>query len=112
MSVVLELDRLRYARVAPSAPSPRDPIAARATQVWDVIDPKNKAIARAEIYEGEDQWGVRLHDRAPEYEDSDLVRIVAHLLVWHAHCRTETVDVVLGRTHEHHTLVRVSGDYV
>ena len=49
-------------------------------------------------------------DRAPQMHDSDLIRIVAHLLVWHAHCRTETVDVVLARTHDHHTLVRVSGD--
>ena len=65
-----------------------------------------------EIFEGREQWGVRLFDRAPQMHESDLIRVVAHLLVWHAQCRTETVDVVLARTHDHHTLVRVSGDYV
>ena len=87
-------------------------VAAKAQQHWDFKDEAGRVFARAEIFEGREQWGVRLLDRAPHLHDSDLIRIVAHLLVWHAQCRTETVDVVLARTHEHHTLVRVSGDYV
>lgn len=107
----LALNRMRYARAAPER-SRVDAVSAKAQQHWDVIDEAGTAIARAEIFEGTEQWGVRLFDRAPQLDDSDLLRVAAHLLVWHAQCRTETVDVVLGRTHEHHTLVRVSGDYV
>jgi hypothetical protein len=55
---------------------------------------------------------VRVHDRAPNVEDDDLLRLIARLLVWHAKCPTDTVDVVLGRTHEHHTLVKVGPDFV
>lgn len=109
--VALSLDRMRYVRV-PAEKARVDATSAKAQQHWDVIDEAGVAIARAEIFEGNEQWGVRLFDRAPRLHDSDLIRIVAHLLVWHAQCRTETVDVVLARSHEHHTLVRVSGDYV
>lgn len=109
--VGLALDRMRYVRVAPQL-ARIDASSAKAQQHWDVIDESGATVARAEVYEGKEQWGVRLFDRAPHMHDSDLVRIIAHLLVWHAQCRTETVDVVLARTHEHHTLVRVSGDYV
>lgn len=104
-------NRMRYVRAAPGK-TRVDAVSAKAQQHWDVIDESGTAIARAEIFEGSEQWGVRLFDRAPQIEDSDLLRFVAHLLVWHAECRTEMVDVVLGRTHEHHTLVRVGGDYV
>ena len=107
----LALDRMRYQRVAPER-ARVDEVSARAQQHWDVIDEAGATIARAEVFEGREQWGVRLLDRAPHMHDSDLIRVVAHLLVWHAQCRTETVDVVLARSHEHHTLVRVSGDYV
>jgi hypothetical protein len=107
----LAVDRMKFVRVAPHV-AKVDAISAKAQQYWDVVDETGKPIARAEIFEGPEQWGVRLFDRAPQFHDSDLIRIVAHLLVWHAQCRTETVDVVLGRSHEHHTLVRVSGDYV
>lgn len=109
--VGLALDRMRYERVPPER-ARIDEVSARAQQHWDVSDEAGRTIARAEVFEGSEQWGVRLFDRAPEMHDSDLVRIVAHLLVWYAQCRTETVDVVLARTHEHQTLVRVSGDYV
>lgn len=107
----LTLDRMRYQRVPPER-ARIDDVSSRAQQHWDVIDESGATIARAEVFEGREQWGVRLFDRAPHLHDSDLVRVVAHLLVWHAQCRTETVDVVLARSHEHHTLVRVSGDYV
>ncbi|UJR80774.1 hypothetical protein [Sandaracinus amylolyticus] len=107
----LALDRMRYQRVPPQR-ARVDDVSTRAQQHWDVIDEAGTTIARAEVFEGREQWGVRLLDRAPNLHDSDLIRLVAHLLVWHAQCRTETVDVVLARTHEHHTLVRVSGDYV
>jgi hypothetical protein len=109
--IALALDRMRYQQVAREQ-ARVDDVSTRAQQHWDVIDESGVAIARAEIFEGREQWGVRLLDRAPRMHDSDLIRIVAHLLVWHASCRTETVDVVLARTHEHHVLVRVSGDYV
>jgi hypothetical protein len=107
----LALARMRYERVQPSGKL-IDEVSKRANQHWNIIDESNVIIARAEIFEGSEQWGVRFFDRAPALDDSDLLRVVAHLLVWHAQCATETVDVVLGRTHEHHTLVRVSGDYV
>lgn len=109
--VGLGLDRMKYVRV-PAERARVDATSPKAHQHWDVIDEHGKAIARAEVFEGNEQWGVRLFDRAPHMHDSDLIRVVAHLLVWHASCRTETVDVVLARTHDHHTLVRVSGDYV
>ena len=64
------------------------------------------------MFEGPEQWGVRVHDRAPQLEDSEILRLVARLIVWHAKCPTDTVDVVLGRTHEHHTLVKVGADFV
>lgn len=111
METGLALDRMRYVRIAPHA-GRVDGTSTKAQQHWDVVDETGATIARAEVFEGHEQWGVRFFDRAPQMHDSDLIRICAHLLVWHAQCRTETVDVVLARTHEHHTLVRVSGDYV
>ena len=83
-----------------------------AVQVWDVVAPNGAVFARAEVFPGEQQWGVRLSDRAPAIEDGDLLRMIARLLVWHVGCPADTVDVVLGRTHAHHTLVKVGGDYV
>ncbi len=106
---MIDLDSVSFLRVVP----PRvDQVAAMAQQHWDLRDERGQVFARAEIFEGHEQWGVRVHDRAPEIGDYDLVRLIARLLVWHAPCPTDTVDVVLGRTHEHHTLVKVGADFV
>ncbi len=99
----------RYVRTAPVV---LDSISKTAAQFWDVVGEDGKVLVHAEIFEGKEQWGVRVFDRAPHLDDATLVRLVAHVLVWHASCPTETVDVVLFRTQEHHTLVRVAGDYV
>ena len=104
-----EPDRVSMRRVAPTSV---DEVGARAQQHWDLADPEGRVFARAEVFEGREQWGVRLHDRAPELADAELLRLVAHLLVWHARCPTDTVDVVLGRSHEHHLLVKVGADFV
>lgn len=105
----VDLDSVKMIRVVP----PRvDEIARAAQQHWDFKDRSGRVFARAEVYEGAEQWGVRLHDRAPDVPDDDLLRLVAKLLVWHAKCPTDTVDVVLGRTHEHHTMVKVGADFV
>ncbi len=102
-----ELDRVRFERVEPPPPGIRPGVT-----VWDLSAPDGTVFARAEVFPGEQQWGVRLQDRAPAIDDEDLVRLVAKLLVWHVGCAADTVDVVLGRTHRHHTLVRVGADYV
>lgn len=107
--MTIEVDAVKIVRVVPPKV---DAVAARAQQHWDFKDPTGHVFARAEIFEGAEQWGVRVHDRAPTVPDEDLLRLVARLLVWHAHCPTDTVDVVLGRTHEHHTLVKVGADFV
>lgn len=96
-----------YEGAAPAAPA-----GARAVQRWEFLAPEGHVFAQAEVFEGEDQWGVRLADTAPAISDSDLLRLVARMLVWDIGCKADTVDVVLGRTHEHHALVRVGGDYV
>jgi hypothetical protein len=104
-----ELSSVKMYRVVP----PRvDRVAAHAQQHWDFRDEHGTVFARAEIFEGPEQWGVRVHDRAPDLPDDDLLRLVAQLLTWHAQCPTDTVDVVLGRTHEHHTLVKVGAEFV
>lgn len=109
--VPIEIDRLEYRRVA--APTKRDAISAKATQFWDVVDPTTQqAIALAEIFEKPDQWGVRLFDRAPSLDEVDLARVVAKLLVWHAACPVETVELWLARNNARQVMVRVSGDYV
>jgi hypothetical protein len=101
------IDQVEFLRVAP----PRGTVPG--VQIWDVIDPASgTAFARAEVFPGEIQWGVRLQDRAPALEDSDLLKLVARLLVWHVQCPADTVDVVLGRTRDHHALVKVGADYV
>jgi hypothetical protein len=107
--VSFEADAVKIYRVVPPKV---DEVAARAQQHWDFKDPNGHVFARAEIFEGTEQWGVRVHDRAPHLTDEELLKLVARLLVWHAHCPTDTVDVVLGRTHEHHTLVKVGADFV
>lgn len=104
-----DIDTVKIYRVVPPKV---DAVARRANQHWDFKDEKGFVFMRAEIYEGQEQWGVRVHDRAPQAEDQDLIRLVAKLLVWHAKCPTDTVDVVLGRSHEHHTLVKVGADFV
>jgi uncharacterized membrane protein (DUF2068 family) len=111
MDVPVEIDRLEIRRVAP--PAPHDATSRKATQFWDVVDPTTqKAIAHAEIFEKADQWGVRVFDRAPQLDETDLTRIVARLLVWHAGCTVETVDLWLARNGARSVMVRVSGDYV
>ncbi len=100
-----DLERLSFRRVDASA-------ATRAgVQLWQIVALSGEVVAQAEIFPGESQWGVRVQDRLP-VPDADLLRLVAKLLVWHVNCPAETVDVVLGRTHDHHALVRVGGDYV
>ena len=109
--VPIEIDRLELRRV--SAPVARDATSAKAKQFWDVVDPTTqKAIAHAEVFEKPDVWGVRLFDRAPQLDETDLTRIVARLLVWHAGCTTETVELWLARNGARSVMVRVSGDYV
>ncbi len=111
MSDPIEIDRLEYRQV--TAPMARDAVSAKAKQFWDVIDPISKqVVAHAEIFEKTDQWGVRLFDRAPSLDETDLTRVVAKLLVWHAHCHAETVELWLARTNTRSVMVRVSGDYV
>lgn len=105
----MDAERVKFVRVVPPHV---DDVARRAQQHWDLKDPTGWVFGRAEIFEGEEQWGVRLHDRAPQLAEDELLRMLARLLVWHAKCRTDTVDVVLGRNHARHTLVRVGGDYV
>ncbi|MEC7524425.1 MAG: hypothetical protein VYE22_31380 [Myxococcota bacterium] len=107
--MMFDPDSVEIRRVVPPKV---DAVAKRAQQHWDFLDRSGHVFARAEIYEGSEQWGVRVHDRAPGLEDGDLLRLVARLLVWHAKCPTDTVDVVLGRSHEHHTMVKVGADFV
>lgn len=93
---------------------PTDPTvgATDAKARFDMVAPDGRVFARAELFPGPEQWGVRLADHAPELDDSALLRLVARLLVWEAGCRAETIDVVLSRTHNHYAMVRVGGDYV
>lgn len=102
-----ELEKVTFRRLVPPPPG-----TAANVQVWDMIAPDGAVFARAEVFPGQDQWGVRIQDRAPALEDADLVRLAARLLVWEVGCPADTVDVVLGRTHEHHALVKVGADYV
>jgi hypothetical protein len=101
-----DLEKVTFRRIA--APAGAHP----SLQLWEMVATTGEVFARAEIYVAPTQWGVRLADRAPALSDSDLLRLVAKLLVWDAGCTTDTVDVVLGRTHDHHALVRVGADYV
>ena len=93
-----DLERVTFTLVAP--------------RFYDFVAPDGAVIARAELFTGDEQWGVRLADRAPALEDSELLRLVARLLVWTVSCPTDTVEVVLSRTHARHVLVKVAGDYV
>ncbi len=111
----IPLDALRFARVA-ARPQGMFAVfeagnAPRPSQSWDVASGA-RVLAHAELFEGRDQWGVKLYDTAPEFDESELLKITSHLLVWHAGCRADTVDVVLARTRASHVLVRVGGDYV
>jgi hypothetical protein len=105
----MEVDRLQYRRVSPTM---RDSVSRRAAQFWDLVAEDGTTIAAAEVFEQPDQWGVRVFDRAPQLDESDLVRAVAKLLVWHAGCRVETVELWLARNGARQVMVRVSGDYV
>lgn len=84
---------------------------AGANQTWDVLDGRT-VVARADVYFGETQWGVRLVDKLPHVDPSDLLRLVARLLVWECGCRADTVDVVLARTGDHYPLIRTGADYI
>jgi hypothetical protein len=79
---------------------------------WDFLAEDGAAFARAEVFPGTDQWGVRVQDRAPDLEERDLLLLVGRLLVWEVGCTADTVEVVLGRTHERQVLVKVQGEYV
>lgn len=81
-------------------------------QMWELVAVGGGVFAWAEVFPGSDQWGVRVQDRAPGVSDADLVKLVGKMLLWEVGCPADTVDIVLGRTHEHHTLVRVGGEYV
>jgi|GEM_PF-2932729 len=109
-------DTYRYTRVATRSPGLfaifETPGTKKPNQAWDIAGEQSGVIAHAEIFEGVDQWGVRLFDKAPNLDESDLLKLIAHLLVWHAGARVETVEVVLVRTKSTHVLVRVGGDYV
>ena len=104
---MIEVDQVRFMRMDQGRPVPRGP-----SQVWDMVTPEGRAFARAEVFEGPNQWGVRLFDQAAELEDTDLVDLCKRLLVWEAGCRTDTVEVVLVRNAQRHMLVKVGGDYV
>jgi hypothetical protein len=99
-----ELEQVTFRRSAGGA--------AAGAQLWELVAPTGEVFAWAEVFEAPEQWGVRLRDRAPSIVDHDLVRLVGKLLTWEVHCPADTVDVVLGRSHDHHTLVRVGGEYV
>ena len=101
-----DLETLTFCRVAPGSG------AGTSVQLWHIIAVTGEVLAQAEVFPGETQWGIRVQDRIPTVPDADLLRLIAKLLVWHVNCSSDTVDVVLGRTHEHHTLVRVGADYV
>lgn len=81
-------------------------------ELWEFVAHGGEVFAWAEVFPAADQWGVRLQDRAPDVLDGDLLKLVGKLLIWDIGCPADTVDVVLGRTHDHHTLVRVGGEYV
>jgi len=105
-----EIDRLTFRQVALLR---RDALSARAGQAWDVVDLNGVTVAQAEVFESPEQWGVRLFDKLPQLDASDLVRVVARLLVWHARCSSETVELRIQRHGvPSQIMVRVSGDYV
>ena len=92
--------------------TPADAGPSEAGSRYDMVAPDGNVFARAELFPGDQQWGVRLADRAPELEPAALLRLIARLLVWEVGCCADTVDVVLSRTHDYYSLVRVGGDYV
>ncbi len=100
----MEVSDYTFRELPPSANS-------GANQTWDVLA-DTTVVARADIYFGESQWGVRLMDKLPQHDASDLLRLVARLLVWECGCRADTIDVVLARTGEHYPLIRAGADYI
>jgi hypothetical protein len=110
MTPSFEIERFTFRQVALLR---RDQLSAKAKQAWDVLDPNGVTVAQAEVFEGQEQWGVRLFDKLPQLDPSDLVRVVARMLVWHANCPSETVELRIQRPGvQSQILVRVSGDYV
>ena len=77
-----------------------------------IADGETRPFAMAEVFRAETQWGVRLQDSRRDLSDHDLIACVRTLLTWNLGCTVETVDLVLGRTHEHVMLLRVGGEYV
>lgn len=107
MGMEAAIERVAFRRVGQQEKAPQ--------QVWDLVAPPDHgghAFARAEIWEGESQWGVRLHDRAPEMSAAQLLRVASRLLVWGIGCPADTVEVVLARDHSRHLLIRTGADYV
>ncbi len=98
-------------RRLPAAAPTRSGRGDEANEVWDILLGPD-VVARAEVFHGEAQWGVRLADKLPQVDDSDLLRVVARLLVWECGCRADTVDVVLVRNGQHYPLIRTGPDYV
>ncbi len=98
-------DTYRYTRVATRSPGLfaifETPGTKKPDQAWDIEGEQAGVIAHAEIF-----------DKAPNLDESDLLKLVGHLLVWHAGARVETIEVVLVRSKSTHVLVRVGGDYV
>ena len=82
-----------------------------ANQSWDILH-SGQLVARADVYCGESQWGVSLLDKLPALDVSELLQLVAHLLLWESGCRADTVDVVLARTGQHYPLIRAGSEYV
>lgn len=106
----VELDSVTF---RPAKPTVRDGVSRLAGQFWEIVTPDGSAIGTAEVFVHPERWGVRLFDQVPQVDPSDLVRVVARLLVWHARCPTETVELkIMRRDVEPQELVRVSGDYV
>lgn len=87
--------------------------ASRSGEVWLLTAPgESRAFAMAEVFRAQTQWGIRIQDSRRDLSDYDLLACVRHLLTWVVGCDVDTIDVVLGRTHEHVMLLRVGGEYV
>jgi hypothetical protein len=81
-------------------------------EVWELVATSGEVIAWAEVFAAPTQWGVRVRDRVPTVADTDHVRLVGNMQIRALHCPADTVDVRQGRSHEHHALVKVGGEYV
>ncbi|MCC7535574.1 MAG: hypothetical protein IT379_05150 [Deltaproteobacteria bacterium] len=85
----------------------------RSGEVWlFTAHDEPRPFAMVEVFRADTQWGIRVQDTRPDLGDHDLLACVRYFLTWTVSCPVETVDVVLGRTHEHVMLLRVGGEYV